>query len=165
MALRRHTRAWGGRTWQKQPARSNPLRDKTAAVRQWGLRCPQKALFQKRGRSGCGLGKAACGVGSYPSVGMAAQRHEHLAGALSERAGCFRSIFIRRFRNAAALGFAKGAGCFLHSQQPFDRQPRENFAQQAFPQWCVGFFRAGGLCLRFVPLHAALRVEPDVVGA
>ncbi|WP_455228209.1 hypothetical protein [Kingella denitrificans] len=60
MALRRHTRAWGGRTWQKQPARSNPLRDKTAAVRQWGLRCPQKALFQKRGRAGCGLGKAAC---------------------------------------------------------------------------------------------------------
>jgi len=69
MALRRHTRAWGGRTRQKQSARSNPLWDKTTAVRQWGLRCPQKALFQKRGRSGCGLGKAACGAGSYPKRG------------------------------------------------------------------------------------------------
>ena len=73
---------------------------------------------------------------------MAAQRHEDFANALSE-----------------------SAGCFWHSQQPFNWQPGENFAQQAFPQWCVGFFRAGGLCLRVVPLHAALRVEPDVVGA
>ena len=61
MALRRHTRAWGGRTWQKQPARSNPLRDKTAAVRQWGLRCPQKALFQKRGGRAAGLEKQPAG--------------------------------------------------------------------------------------------------------
>ena len=111
------------------------------------------------------LYRQPAGRAATPSAGMAAQRHENFAGALSKRAGCFRYIFIRRFRNAAASGFAKGAGCFWHSQQPFNRQPGENFAQQAFPQRCVGFFRAGGLCLWVVPLHAALRVELDVVGA